>query len=205
MGRHQGTQYTPATVVAVDLLCHDCLCDGLRDCLSGLAFGQLANDRASRLFEPRRSCARMLMLMPRTASRLSDRNRTLRKFARTPIFCIRTWRAARGFPGELHPVPWLGCGGRQGLSQSQRRRLAVGRHAGSDPHDAAAWHSLHRRSGYAPIPDAGFWRDGILTPEQINDVAEYVLKLSGQNFDAAAATRGNSICRELRGLPWRGR
>jgi len=38
--------------------------------------------------------------------------------------------------------------------------------------------------------------DGILTPAQISDVAEYVLKLSGQNNDATAATRGEKIFAE---------
>ncbi len=38
--------------------------------------------------------------------------------------------------------------------------------------------------------------DGILTPAQINDVAEYVLKLSGQNNDAAIAARGQPVFAE---------
>ena len=38
-----------------------------------------------------------------------------------------------------------------------------------------------------------FGADGILTREQINDVAEYVLKLSGQTSDAEAAIRGTAV------------
>jgi cytochrome c oxidase cbb3-type subunit 3 len=38
--------------------------------------------------------------------------------------------------------------------------------------------------------------DGILTPAQISDVAEYVLKISGQTSDAAAATRGEQVFAE---------
>jgi cytochrome c oxidase cbb3-type subunit 3 len=41
-----------------------------------------------------------------------------------------------------------------------------------------------------------FGRDGILTPEQISDVAWYVRKLSGQENDAAAAERAVTIYAE---------
>ena len=43
----------------------------------------------------------------------------------------------------------------------------------------------------SPMP--AFGADGILTPEQVNDVAEYVLKLSGQASDIEAAGRGASM------------
>lgn len=46
----------------------------------------------------------------------------------------------------------------------------------------------------SPMP--AFGADGILTPEQINDVAEYVLRLSGQTFEAEAATRGVTVFAE---------
>ena len=38
-----------------------------------------------------------------------------------------------------------------------------------------------------------FGEDKLLTPEQINDAAEYVLSLSKQPHDAAAAERGNAV------------
>lgn len=41
-----------------------------------------------------------------------------------------------------------------------------------------------------------FGADGILTAEQINDVAEFVLKISGQENDAAAAARGAAVYAE---------
>ena len=41
-----------------------------------------------------------------------------------------------------------------------------------------------------------FGADGILKPDQINDVAEYVLSLSGTSTDAAAAKRGAPIFAE---------
>jgi len=46
----------------------------------------------------------------------------------------------------------------------------------------------------SPMP--AFGADEILTPEQINDVSEFVLKLSGQTFDAEAATRGTTVFAE---------
>ncbi len=46
----------------------------------------------------------------------------------------------------------------------------------------------------SPMP--AFGADEILTPEQINDVSELVLKLSGQTFDAEAATRGTTVFAE---------
>ncbi len=41
-----------------------------------------------------------------------------------------------------------------------------------------------------------FGADAILTPEQISDVAEHVLKISGQTFDTAAAERGATVFAE---------
>jgi len=46
----------------------------------------------------------------------------------------------------------------------------------------------------SPMP--AFGADEILTPEQINDVTEYVLRLSGQTFDAAAVIRGITVFAE---------
>ena len=38
-----------------------------------------------------------------------------------------------------------------------------------------------------------FLKDGILKPEQVNDVAEYVLSLTGRSTDATAAARGHKV------------
>ena len=43
---------------------------------------------------------------------------------------------------------------------------------------------------------AAFLRDGILTSAQVNDVAEYVLSLSGRPHDGEAATRGQAVFAE---------
>jgi cytochrome c oxidase cbb3-type subunit 3 len=46
----------------------------------------------------------------------------------------------------------------------------------------------------SPMP--AFGADEILKPEQINDASEYVLRLSGQAFDAGAANRGITVYAE---------
>jgi cytochrome c oxidase cbb3-type subunit III len=46
----------------------------------------------------------------------------------------------------------------------------------------------------SPMP--AFGADEILKPEQIDDVSEYVLRLSGQTFEAEAATRGTTVFAE---------
>jgi cytochrome c oxidase cbb3-type subunit 3 len=43
---------------------------------------------------------------------------------------------------------------------------------------------------------AAFGRDGVLKPEQVSNVTEYVLSLSGRGEDKAAATRGATVFRE---------
>ena len=50
-----------------------------------------------------------------------------------------------------------------------------------------------------------FLKDGLLKPAtRSNDVAEYVLSLTGKPTDAAAAARGKPIfADQLRRLPWR--
>ena len=46
----------------------------------------------------------------------------------------------------------------------------------------------------SPMP--AFGADSILTSEQINDASDYILRLSGQTFDAEAATRGVTVYAE---------
>jgi cytochrome c oxidase cbb3-type subunit 3 len=58
---------------------------------------------------------------------------------------------------------------------------------------------------YSEMP--GFAAQGTLTAEQIRDVTEYVLMLSGQNADAASAERGKTVfsqCTECHGPDGRG-
>ena len=51
--------------------------------------------------------------------------------------------------------------------------------------------SSHDETRVSDMP--AFGRDELLTEEEINDAAEYVLSLSGGEFDAAAAERGATI------------
>lgn len=54
--------------------------------------------------------------------------------------------------------------------------------------------SGHDEAHFGPMP--GFLRDEILTREQVEDVVEYVLSLSGRSEDAEAAARGAEVFAE---------
>ncbi len=73
--------------------------------------------------------------------------------------------------------------------------------------------AVYRLSAYADCPDTRYsempaYGDmGVLTQDQIHDVVEYVLTLSGQAADAAAAARGRTnfaICTECHGPEGKG-
>ena len=93
-----------------------------------------------------------------------------------------------------------------GLSRAGRRRLALGRHAGGDPADRHPRHP-QRRSGRARnsmMPRFGV--DGMLKPEQIQQVADYVMTLFGK--PEAGVGRGrwqDPVRRQLRRLSRRRR
>ena len=71
---------------------------------------------------------------------------------------IRTRRRCGCVQGQLRPVPRLGRGRRRRLSEPQRRRLALGRHARPDPHHAAQRHPLYAEWRDARLADAGLRR-----------------------------------------------
>ncbi|HBB56098.1 MAG TPA: cytochrome-c oxidase, cbb3-type subunit III [Hyphomonadaceae bacterium] len=80
---------------------------------------------------------------------------------------------AKGFP-NLNDDVWLWGGSLDEIAHT----LKVG------------IRSTHPETRYSAMPAYG--RDGLLTPEQIQDVTEHVLKLSGQDHDAGAAGRGQA-------------
>ncbi|MEQ9449435.1 MAG: cytochrome-c oxidase, cbb3-type subunit III, partial [Rhodospirillaceae bacterium] len=63
----------------------------------------------------------------------------------------------------------------------------------------AIYHTIRHGIRNADSEDArqsempAFGRDGILNKDQISDVADYVLSLSGQTADTAAVARGQSV------------
>ena len=100
-----------------------------------------------------------------------------------------------------------GAAGSPRLPEPERRRLAVGRHAGGYPHDDHARHPLRAGPRYAHLRDAGLRRRRhSARAEQIKAAANYVLSLSGQDHDAALADDGQADLRgQLRRLPRRER
>ncbi len=143
----------------------------------------------------------------------ANARRSMPRIARTPIERLPDDpRAAAGggrgrarrVPGPLRPVPRLGRGRIAGLSQPQRRRLAVGRRPQGDRHSrsttASASPSIDEtRMSQMPA----FGRDGMLQPAQIDDLVAYVRDdLAASSRRAPSARRGAALfAAQLRRLP----
>ncbi len=86
-------------------------------------------------------------------------------------------RSAQGAPGfpNLNDDKWLWGGTLDDIRQT----ITYGVRSGND------------KAHLSQMPSFG--EDKLLTPEQINDAAEYVLSLSKLPHDAAAAERGNAV------------
>lgn len=87
---------------------------------------------------------------------------------------------AQGFKGypNLNDDDWLWGGSLEDIQHTLRYGIR----------------SDHEETRANPMP--GFQRDGILSAAEVNDVAEYVLSLSGASEDRAAADRGESMFAE---------
>ena len=95
-----------------------------------------------------------------------------------------TSAGAAVFEHLVRAVPRLGGGGRQGLSQPAGRCLALGRHDGGHPLHRRARHPQRGRPRRALFADARLRRH-LLEPEEIDQVVNYVMSLSGEPQDAA--------------------
>ncbi len=98
------------------------------------------------------------------------------------VYCVQCHGSgAQGGPGypNLNDDDWIWGGKAEDIYLTLQHGI---RHPGDD----------NTRVSEMPA----FGRDGILTPEQISDVAWYVRKLSGQENDAAAAERGMTVYAE---------
>jgi cytochrome c oxidase cbb3-type subunit 3 len=86
-------------------------------------------------------------------------------------------KGAQGAPGfpNLNDDKWLWGGTLDDIQQT----ITYGVRSGND------------KAHLSQMPSFG--EDKLLTPEQINDAAEYVLSLSNLPHDAAAAERGNAV------------
>ena len=81
---------------------------------------------------------------------------------------------AKGYP-NLNDDEWLWGGTLDQIEQTIRHGVRSGDEKAHDSQMPA------------------FLKDGLLKPAQVNDVAEYVLSLTGKSTDAAAAARGKPI------------
>lgn len=89
-------------------------------------------------------------------------------------------RGAQGFVGypNLNDDDWIWGGSLPAIYQTIRYGIRNG----------------HDEARYSDMPRFGL--DGLLEPDQINDVASYVMSLSGQADDPAAAERGSATFAE---------
>ena len=193
MGRHPGAQHAAAALVAVAVLRHDRLGGRLLDRLSGVAAGVLVHaaacstgTRASAVVSRSRRAARQqrgpMMAQARRGS-LQEIESTTRAARLRP-------RAGRArFRRQLRAVPRRRRRRRQGLSQSQRRRLAVGRHARRRSSRRSATASAPATTPAIRARMPAFGRDGMLKPDEISAVADYVRSLSGLPTDAGRRSR----------------
>ncbi len=108
---------------------------------------------------------------------------------------------------QLRAVPRRGRPGLQGLSQPQRRPLAVGRHAEGDPDDHHAWRALGRRSQDPFEPDA-LVRQG-RHPEAGSDPRDRQFRAlvvgPEDRAERRSCARQEDLRRQLRALPRRRR
>ena len=98
----------------------------------------------------------------------------------------RARRPSRSFSENCAALPRHRRRRRQGLSQSQRRRMAVGRQARRHRRHHPPWRPL----GRSPRPALGgmpaFGRDGMMKRADIETVADYVRSIAGLPVDPKA-------------------
>ena len=112
---------------------------------------------------------------------------SLQEIARRPAapgICARAGPA--GLRRELRAVPRRRRRRRQGLSEPERRRLALGRQARRHRPDHPPRRPLRRRQGRQGAVMPAFGRDGILKRADIENVADYVRSLAGLPVDPKA-------------------
>ena len=170
-----------AALVAVDLLRHDRLGACLRRSLYpawpllnrrhagvlGYSSRGEVEERDRRAPRPRR---------PATLERDRDACRSRRSRRSPSSTQLRRRRRPRGLSGQLRPVPRLGRGRLAGLSQPQRRRLAVGRRRSTEIHQTIAHGIRYRdRRRHARCREMPAFGATILTRRRSTPSRNYVL------------------------------
>ena len=144
----QRIEYAAAALVAVAVLRHHRLGGRLLYRLSGLAAG-LSSTQGVLGWHSRTAVVEDLAALQ--AQRGADDGQACRRFRRSrsrpirssPTLHVRVGRVA--FADNCAPCHGAGGGGSQGISQPQRRRLAVGRQARRHRADHSLWRALWRR------------------------------------------------------------
>ena len=209
MGRHPGAQYAAAALVAVAVLRNDRLVDRLLDRLSVLAAGLLLQQRPVPLaYARRRSRAQLAALQQERGPMMAKlASASLQEIESTPeLLDFARALGTRAFADNCAPCHGAGGGGAKGYPNLNDNDWLWG---GSLDRDRAD-HSHGVRAGdddghQGSMP--AFGHDGLLKPDEISTVADYVRSLSGlPTAQGADLTRGaKDLRRQLRGLPRAGR
>ena len=125
---------------------------------------------------------------------------------REPVaICPRAGPA--GVPGELRAVPWQRRRRRQGISESARRRMALGRRASKISRSRSVMASAPPQSKQRQGSMPAFGRDGILKRPDIEAVDGVCALARGAwaRRRRGPGPRQEGLCRDLRHLSWRRR
>ena len=160
--------------------------------------GRAAASSTSRWTRPQ--CGAQADLVARSPTDVAD------IIANPELAALRPCGRRVAVQGELHPVPRLG---------RRRVRPAIPTSTTTTGSGAARRRRSTRRSRTAPATQAdedtrtsempAFGEDAFLDRDQIDEVAGYVLSLSGMDHDAGTRRGQDAVRRQLRLLPWRGR
>ena len=156
--------------------------------LSGLAAGLVLHQgRCSAGSPATRSCADLEALKQQRSGMTAQARRKLpgRDPAEPGDVRLRARSGQGRLRRQLRSLPRSRRRRRQGLSEPERRRLALGRLADADRADDPPRRPLDERSGPRGSMPA-FGRDGMLKREEISHAADYVRSLSGLPTDKGA-------------------
>ena len=197
MGRRQGAEQAAAQMVAVDLLRHDRLGHRLLDRLSRPGRRSPATPRVSSAIASARCVAEEVDAAKAAQAQFRDKlaAMTADQSKSIPSCCALPSPAAMRRSRQLRAMPRPRRARLRRLSQPQRRRLAVGRRHRRHPQDHRyGIRSDQKETRASQMPRFGI--DKLLEDKQINDVAEYVLSLSGKADDKPRSARGQTIFAE---------
>ena len=195
MGRHPRAEQAAAQMVALDVLRHHRVGDRLLAADAGLAAGVRATPRAGSATASARwwlSSSKQAKAAKAEFRAEDRRERSCRDQCDPELLQLRAGRRRGRVRRQLRALSRPRRARRLRLSEPARRFLAVGRLARRHPSDHPARHSGRRSQDAQPgaqMPAFGTIGSARREP-QIDDVAEYVLSLSGRADDEAGGASG---------------